>query len=308
MSQETIEREFEVGSPAKLKLSNIRGSVVIQPGDDGVLKVTAVKCLTSGSEKETEIEIKQADDGQVIVETKFENSISNWFGLNKPCKVEYTVQIPKISTIKLNGVSSDISIRDLEGAFDVHSVSGSIQLSNLSGSVKASSVSGSVLAEKLSGPLDGDSVSGKIRVMDSQLTEAVVKTVSGKMVLETDLQGGPYMFKSVSGNAVLVVPEDTSCLAHHKSVSGRLKTSLPVTKDQRYGPRGLAEIQGGGTEVTHKSVSGSLRIVVEENGKITEQTTATQESTPKPKDQLEILQKIENGEISVDDALNQLNA
>jgi hypothetical protein len=96
-------------------------------------------------------------------------------------------------------------------------------------------------------------------------------------------------------------------VAHHKSVNGRLKTSLPITKDQRYGSRGLAEIQDGGPEVTCKSVSGSLRIVTSEDEKIVEQR-ATSNRPHQTKNQLEILQKIETGELSVEDALNQLNA
>jgi hypothetical protein len=86
-----------------------------------------------------------------------------------------------------------------------------------------------------------------------------------------------------------------------------LKTSLPITKDKRYGSRGFAEIQGGGTEVTHKSVSGSLRIVTSENEKIVKQPAPPKQPV-KSKNQLDILQKIESGEISVEDALDQLNA
>ena len=307
MSQETIERTFEVEAPAKMVLGNIRGDVDIKAGDDGVILITAVKQLNSGSEKDTEIEIEQADDGQVTVRTKFENSISNWFGLNKPCKVEFTVQVPKNCEIKASGVSSNISVRGLEGSFDIHSVSGSLKLNDLKGPIKANSVSGSILGENLSGPLDGDSVSGKIRMMGSQFPEAVVKTVSGNVVIESPLGDGPYMFKSVSGKATLVVPGDTGCVAHHKSVSGRLKTSLPITRDRRYGSRGLAEIQDGGVDVTHKSVSGSLRIVTSENEKIVEQHS-TPERPQQPKNQLQILQKIDSGELSVEEALNELNS
>jgi hypothetical protein len=48
MSQETIEQTFQVPTPAKLKLENVRGSVVIQPAEDGLIRVTAVKHLKTG--------------------------------------------------------------------------------------------------------------------------------------------------------------------------------------------------------------------------------------------------------------------
>ena len=307
MYQETIEKTFEVESPAKLKVSNVRGKIDIQPGEDGVIAVSAVKHLNSGSNNHTEVTIEQTEDGQVVVKTEYANSIADWFGLNRPCKVDYAVRVPKNCTIRASGVSSEISIRDLDGAFDISSVSGNVNLNNLAGPVKVGTVSGPIKAEKITGALDANSVSGSIRVNESQTPDALMKTVSGQIVLQTPLGDGPYMFKSVSGDVTLVVPGDTGCVAHYKSVSGRLKTSLPITKDQRYGSRGLVEIRNGGPEVTHKSVSGFLRIVTSEDEKIIEQPVP---SNPphQTKNQLEILQKIESGELSVEDALNQLNA
>ena len=125
--------------------------------------------------------------------------------------------------------------------------------------------------------------------------------------MDTPLAEGPYMFKGVSGSLTLVVPEDTGCVAIHKSVSGRLKTSLPISKDKRYGSRGWLEIQGGGPEVTYKSVSGSFKVVTAEDEKIVEQRKPVKPA-PQPKNQMEILQKIERGDLSVEDALEELNA
>jgi len=306
MSQETIERSFEVGSPAKLKLSNIRGSIDIQVGEPGVITITAVKHVDSGDEGRTEIKIEQEDDGQVTVKTDFQNQVSNWFGINKPCKVDYTVHMPKDSELRANGVSSKISIQGLNGLVDINSVSGAINLSDLSGSLKIGAVSGSIVANNLSGELDSNSVSGSIRVMGSRIAQATLKTVSGNIVLQTPLENGPYTFKSVSGMATLIIPEDSACTASIHSISGGMRTSLPITSDHRHGSRGSIEIQGGGVEVSHHCVSGSLRIVTAEGEKIHEQKAAAAPPV-QPKNQMEILQKIQNGELSVEDALKELN-
>ncbi|MBL6981300.1 MAG: hypothetical protein ISR58_08925, partial [Anaerolineales bacterium] len=55
MSEEIIERSFSVDSPARLKLSNIRGTVNISPGDEDAISVTAVKHLNSGNADRTEV-------------------------------------------------------------------------------------------------------------------------------------------------------------------------------------------------------------------------------------------------------------
>jgi hypothetical protein len=307
MSQEITETKFDVGSPSKLRLRNIRGSVDIHVGDVGVIEVTAVKHIKSGNPDLTEIKIIQADDGSVDVQTEYENSVANWFGLNKPCKVDYVVIVPEDCDVNASGVSCPLSVNGLKGFIDISSVSGGLSLSDLSGSLKISTVSGSIKAEKLTGELDANSVSGRIRVMQSQLQKATFKTVSGNMVVETPLDEGPYLFKGISGNVTLVVPEDTACIARTKSVSGRLRTSLNITKDGRYGSKGLVEIHGGGPEVVYRCVSGSLRIVRFEDEKIIE-PEKTRDLPLQPKNQIEILQKIENGDITVEDALKELNS
>lgn len=308
MSEEIIERSFPVEVPARLKLNNIRGKVIISPGDEETISVTAVKHLNTGNATHTEVDIFQDDDGLVVVETRHDKNIS-LLSLFKPCKVDYTVTVPKDCSVDLNCVSSKARIRGLEGEFNLNTVSGALEFTDLSGLVKAVSVSGSIRGQNITGSLHGGTVSGKIRMIESQIPEIDISSVSGNMIIQTPLAAGPYTFKGVSGNVTLIVPEDSGCIARTKSVSGRLQTSLPVTKDRRYGPRGLAEIQGGGPEVTYKSVSGSLKILTSEDDKPQTIHTANPVKVrhPTKANRMDVLEEIERGEISVEDALDKLN-
>jgi DUF4097 and DUF4098 domain-containing protein YvlB len=307
MSQETIEKKFTVESPARLKIGNIRGSVDIQAGEKDIIEITAVKHLNTGSQDQTVIEIDQEDDGRVIVKTDYTNSITNWFGILKPCKVDYTVRIPEECEVRASGVSCPITVSNLNGKFEINTVSGNLTISQVTGNVKLGTVSGSIYAQELSGDVDANIVSGSIRLMQSKISAARLKTVSGSMVVETPLLAGPYTFKGVSGSVSLVVPESTGCVAETKSVSGGLRTSLPVTMDKRQGSHRKIEIQGGGPHVTHKSVSGSLRIVTSEGEEIKDHKPK-EKTRPKPENQMDVLHKIELGEISVEEALKELNA
>ena len=105
MSEEIIERSFSVETPARLKLSNIRGKVDISPGDEDQISVTAVVYLNSGNADHTELDIHQDDDGMVVVETRHDkkNSFLSFF---KPCKVDYAVTVPKDCSVELSCVSS----------------------------------------------------------------------------------------------------------------------------------------------------------------------------------------------------------
>jgi DUF4097 and DUF4098 domain-containing protein YvlB len=326
MSIETIEHTFEVESPARLKVSNIRGHVDIQPGEEGVIHVTVEKHKGSMNNDKTQIIIGQESDGLVVAEAKHENSITNWFGLNKPCKVNFTIRVPRNCSVKMNCVSSSAAIDGLEGSIDANCVSGKLELSNLVGEFDFSSVSGKITAENLEGPLEMNNVSGKVQISDSRISRMLGKTVSGSASIETPLTDGPYEFKSVSGNMSVITPDDTACTIHIKSVSGRAKVNLPVTSRSGAHNKQVIEVAGGGPEVRMKSVSGGLKVgspnfseSEPESGSIQSSDSSqdhlsaqrdehlSSESDAPDKSQMEILQEIERGEITVDEALKQMN-
>ena len=64
MAEETIERKFNVTGMAVLRVGNISGLVDVQPGEEGVIAVTAVKHTGSGDADRTQVEITQAEDGE----------------------------------------------------------------------------------------------------------------------------------------------------------------------------------------------------------------------------------------------------
>ncbi len=168
---ETIEKTFTVSSPARLNLSNIRGSVEIRTGEEGVIKVTAVKQTGSGDPKSTEIEMVQEADGTVKVATHYPEAWWGWLIGSFPCAVEYTVQAPRNCSLKVNGVSNETSAAGFEGEFNFHSVSGEMSVRDLKGPMKISTVSGRMELEDLTGEMKLNTVSGKIsgRRLNGQL-------------------------------------------------------------------------------------------------------------------------------------------
>ena len=100
---EIIEKNFVVGSPAHLDLRNIRGSVEIHPGEEGVIRVSATKDATSGDAKGTEIKLSQGADGTVKIATRFPEGAWSWLFGSFPCRVDYVVQVPRKCTLKING-------------------------------------------------------------------------------------------------------------------------------------------------------------------------------------------------------------
>ena len=138
MTNEIIERTFPVTGEASLKISNISGSVNLQPGEEGQIYVKAVKLEKTGDMGRTEIVMEQAEDGQVIVTTRFPEGLLGFLTLNSPCSVAYEVMLPKGCKVDASGVSASVTAQDLEGVLHFSTVSGDLQLGTLSGSVAAS--------------------------------------------------------------------------------------------------------------------------------------------------------------------------
>jgi hypothetical protein len=320
MSDEIIEQKYQVTSPARLIISNVRGSVTIQPGEAGVIEVKAIKHgnLDNGR---VAVEMTQDSDGSVRVETRSSEALFGF--LSHPPRVDYTVRVPQSTHLEVSCVSSTLSVNELEGVFKLKTISGSISLAKLSGPLKLGAVSGDITGTQLAGVLDLNTVSGDVHLTESTFPSADGSTVSGDLLLQTPVTDGPYRFSSVSGSVHMLVPADTRCNVELNSVSGSIRSSLPAAVTSMGHGLKVTQIQGGGTAVRLKSVSGGVSIETEGTPATAVQTTGPVDVTPIPPippvppippadapstapEQLttsEILQRIERGEMTVDEAI-----
>jgi hypothetical protein len=313
MSEETIEKTFQVGTPARLIISNVRGSITIQPGETGVIVAKAFKHGNSSSASDV-VEMTQDTDGTVRVETRNNESL---FGLlSYPPKVEYSVRVPQGTHLEASCVSSSLNVSDLTGAFKLKTISGEMDVANLTGPIKLGGVSGDITGSHLAGVLELSTVSGRVKLLQSDFPSAEASTVSGDLILQTPVTTGPYAFSSVSGSVRMLVPPDTRCNAELNSVSGTIRSSLPASSTRIGHGLKITQVGGGGASVRLKSVSGGLTFEVEGMTATNVATTSTTASsavpepptppTPPPASPLstaEILEHIERGEMTVDEAI-----
>ncbi len=300
---ETIEKMFTVSSPARLNLSNIRGSVEIHPGEDGAIQVTAIKQPHTGDEKRTEIEIAQDADGTVKAATRFPDGGWNWLFGSHPCEVDYVVKAPRQCSLKLKGVSNTVLAEGFEGAVSVNSVSGEIALRDLTGPVRIHTVSGDADGERIAGSLDLETVSGDAALKESALSSIKANTVSGDMQIRTSLTEGPYDFKSVSGDVHLIVPPESHCTGELHSVSGDLVSAFPITGYSRHHGSQMVNVQGGGVRTSLRSVSGDLSLGCD--GEIP--PAPERLKTVSSEARRAVLERVERGELTVDEAVGQLH-
>jgi hypothetical protein len=302
MTQETLEKTFQVSGPARLSLSNIRGSVDLQRGEDQQIQVTAVKLARTGDVDDTQVEWSQSADGTVSVATHFRDAPWSWLFGSHPCRVDYVVKAPRTCSLQVRGVSNTVFMQGFEGTFDVRSVSGQVTLRDLTGSIRIHTVSGEISAEELTGELHLDSVSADAEFKKVNLPSVDAKTVSGKVDLQTTFGAGPYRFRSVSGDVHLRVPPESCCSVELRSVSGEIQTEFPLTRTSITRGSQSAEVQGGGVPVSLDSISGVLQLDCD--GEL--QGAASFKKTLSSQERRAVLEQVERGELTLEDALARL--
>lgn len=303
MTTETVERTFDCSESPHLALSNIRGSVSIQSGEDGKIVVVASKHINSGDVEYTRVDLSQSEDGVVNVSTRYDVSGFSIFRFRRPCKVDYNVRVPKNCSLKVRGISNTASVEGISGKVDISSVSGELECRSLAGEIKLNTVSGDVSGKMISGPGKLTTVSGDVQLKNSDFPALKAKTVSGDMLIETPLGEGPYDFNAVSGDFKLSIPHSVGVTVISSSLSGDVRTSSKVSSERHSRNPKRVEIGGGGVEIHHHSVSGDLFLVIEnDNGdpggfrKDIERENSTLTRS-------EVLDRIASGELSVDEAV-----
>ena len=296
MSNDPVDLKFLVSSPARLVLTNVSGSVVIQPVEEDVIHVFAVKRLESGDAEQTTIECTQSEDGTVSVNTKFPDQGINLLRGKQICAVDYVVKVPTQTDIDTKVVSSTTTVSGIEGTISLKTVSGDIQLDSISGSISAKTVSGDIAGVDLTGDIQVNSVSGDVSVSGSDLSLVESHSTSGDFILESNIGEGPYQFHTVSGDVGLKFPQISNCKINLNTLSGSLNANLPVELVSTNHGKHSVILGEGSTNISMNSVSGDLSI-----------TSSEEIQSKSQADISEIISKIDSGDLTVEQALETMN-
>lgn len=311
MSQETFEQSFAVSGQARLHVDNIRGTVRVQAGKEAEIRVVAIKHSDDGDAEQTWVEINQDSSGLVIAKTHYGKDGLKISG--KPCQVDYVITAPTACDLKLSCVSSEASVQGLSGSLKLHSVSGELSLHELAGKLEVHTVSGDVSAENIKAELELNSVSGDVTFRRADLPCIEASTVSGDLEFETAIGGGPYHLNSVSADARFTVPPDTGCEIDMHSLSGGLETNLSATYHHQTHQLRRVTVQQGGATINFHSLSGNFSLgaagapspaAARRKAEVKAEQIPAQAA--ESLDRMSVLDRIERGELSVEEGINLL--
>jgi hypothetical protein len=236
--------------------------------------------------------------------------------------VDVTVEVPHGATVSIETQSGDISASDLSGVKTFRTASGEVVLKRLAGAVEVETVSGDLEIEGQA-PIDlkGRTVSGDVDIQVPVLRRLDLGTTSGDMGIDADLRGeGPFALRTISGDVHFVVRSGVKVEA--ETITGDLSSDVDSRRESGLGRKVMVVGKPGAT-LSFRSVSGDFRAAkprtaapVLKEAPMTEPMADQETRAAEPAGladaadadakRLEILRKLERGEISVADAGDQL--
>ncbi|MCH1921554.1 DUF4097 domain-containing protein [Shewanella sp. A3A] len=239
-----VDKQAPLAAGEKIDLRVQRGNVTIQSWDKAEVSISGTL-----DEKSDGLVFEQ-QGGKFVIEDKLPRQYS---GNNNDGSV-LKIMLPKNTSLKLAGVSTDFKLSDLDGSIDGNNVSGELTLSKLNGDINLRTVSGNITAKDLSGKLTLETVSGDIKdqqssgtahyslvsgdlTADSQASEVYTDIVSGKVKLQ--LQRVEQLnLNAVSGDVKVKLNTITK-KAELNSVSGDIELTFSQLPDAEF------DINGG---------------------------------------------------------------
>lgn len=153
VSQSAQEDRFEGAD--SFELANLTGGEVILRGGEGD-DVLLERDLRGSPLSEPDEDITERE-GSLGVEAQC-GGISFFHS----CSVDYDVTVPQGTQVKLETISGQITVDNLEGDLEVEATSGEVEVTEVTGDVDVSTVSGGIELADVTGSAVVDSTSGSI--------------------------------------------------------------------------------------------------------------------------------------------------
>jgi hypothetical protein len=336
---ETITKIFDAPDRVNLTIDNVEGPITVTGWDRPQTEVTATP-----HQDWVQVEISQ-QGSQVVARTKTEQSPhkwANWFSGSRAPRVEYAARVPYASDLEIKNVRGPITVRHCEGKIRVTNVDGQVTLDQAGGDIRLETVNGALSASNLQGAPHLKTVNGKLSVQESTLSGLSAHTVNGPIEAAATWDADAQIsLHTVNGDCNLTVPADFRAKASAHGINVSVTDPQGKTINRQFsgwhgtiGPKAEPADSEPQAEIAFHTVNGHLRIHSGSPAGTTTQFAKQAGSAPSArvepeaepvqvkvaqapiqeapqeaqaaKTQLEILQAVERGEITVEEAIERL--
>ncbi len=188
--------------------------------------------------------------------------------------IETMLTVESIMKVVIRNNEGDVQIRDIEQGVEVKTFEGDISVENSGGSINLDSVNGSILVNKVESDRVGDifkskTNSGTITLQAVGHAMVEVNSVTGLIKFTGGvLSDGQYKFNNTTGQILLIVPSETSCLLEVVAEKNKFSTDFQfIRKDISSASSTLEKVSGqiGDGEATIVLWSQSGRIILKKS-------------------------------------------
>jgi predicted membrane protein len=291
----TFDKTYNVSGHVRLELNNGSGNVDIRGSADGKVhvfgKATAGWSVFGNSDKSVQDVVANPpiDQRDNTIHIGRNNSMF------KNISIEYKIEVPHDTDIdaevasggitidgvrgpvkassasgyvhvyrvdgdtQLNAASGSIEVSGIGGILHVSSASGDITASDIKGDFRASAASGSIKVTNPGDRVDASSASGSIEVFGAK-NDLKIHAISGSVNVTGDPANRFWELKSVSGSVDIHVPSNASFLLSAESMSGGIRTNIPVVLEEQGKHSLRAHIGSSSGRIEVHTVSGGVDV------------------------------------------------
>ncbi len=217
----SVDERRSMDATGELSLSVVEGELMVRGWDNDSFELTGElgsdkhKVVITGDEDDWDIEVRQ--DG-------------NWsWGRKSKGRTDLVLSVPHAAKINVEAVSAEVEVEGLDGDhlgietvsgdvdvvvssahLDLGSVSGDLDIRGDGSRLELETVSGDVRASGIVESAEIESVSGDLRLSASDLEDLHASTVSGDVIIDTNLVSGARVgLDTHSGEIDLMLPAGT---------------------------------------------------------------------------------------------------
>ncbi len=316
---EVLEKRFSTSGSPTVRVENVAGMTRVK-GSEGVevvVRATKRAHAESGDRGKRmldniEVEIEQRGDIVAVSQPRAYLIERGWMNLfrERRAVVDYDIEVPRGSVVRVRSASGGIDVRGLEGAVEAQSVSGDVDIQDVRGPLRLRTVSGDCTVERAAGVVEANSVSGDLTFRSCAWPSGQLRTISGDVTAEVRLDAeGPLSFNTVSGDVELRTP--SAIELRFDTMSGELEAPEGIAIE-RLGRRHFVARRGeGGAEVHVHTMSGDVtiwRADVDAPEAPAARAPAPSAGRDQKADAIAVLRALEQGEIDADEAARRLDA
>ncbi len=240
-----LKRELALGEGGGVTVQHFRGRVLVRSGAGARLRVEAE--LPPGLR--WEIAPEGAGDWLVRSIPPAQGPVP---------EAACTLFLPAGARLEVHLAEGLLRLEGVEARARLDTISADIVLEGGRGAWHLRSVSGDIHASGLEGSLSVQTVSGDVRLKACRVSEMQARSVAGGFTLETPLAEGPYTFRTLGGDIVLLLPQDTNCEVDFRTLSGDMEIAFSSVYFPKQGASRRVMVGEGGVQVGVSTLSGNL--------------------------------------------------